>query len=202
METNQEQILHRALKFVGGLVDEDEAVEYLNLLKSGKFEETETRINHLFYLYHSWVEQMKRLDVQWFELSYNVVKKTEWNDLQINRKGPFDNILGCLCILFLMEVGIILGPLKKFYPYYYQMECIFKYGFPFRWEMPAVHQEDVLSEQKTFEAKEWISDVQALLKKLKSHCNALVHTENAETSLNANLQQLENRLTQITTLLQ
>ncbi len=170
MQNQQEQILHSALKFVGGLFGEEQAAEYIRLEQSGAFKDTENGVVSLFNMYYSWVEKIKQLDHQWYTLSLDVGKE-EWNKLQLNGKGPFDDILESLCYFFLDEVVLILGKCKRFYPYYYGMECIFKRCFPFRWELQKTNSKQLLAKKTIIQANNWISEVQYIMKTLMQHCN-------------------------------
>lgn len=171
MQFQQEQILHSALKFVGGLFDEAQVAEYNRLEQCGALEETEKGVIKLFNVYYSWVEKITQLDSQWFTLSHDVAKE-EWNKLQLNGKGPFDDILESLCYFFLDEVVLKLGRFQRYYPYYYGMECIFKGCFPFRGELPKTNSKQLLADQTIIQANNWINEVQGLMKTLLQHCNA------------------------------
>jgi hypothetical protein len=170
MQFQPEHILHSALKFAGGLFDEEQAAEYIRLEQSGALEETENKVINLFNAYYFWVEKIKQLDCQWFTLS-NDVANEERNKLQLNGKGPFDDILESLCYFFLDQVVLILGKCKRFYPYYYGMECIFKRCFPFRSELPKTNSKQPLAKKTIILANNWISEAQGLMKTLMQHCN-------------------------------
>ena len=170
MQFQREQILHSALTFVGGLFDEEQAAEYICVEQSGGLEEIENGVINLFNEYYSWVEKIKQLDRQWFTLSHDLAKE-EWNKLQLNGKGPFDDILESLCHFFLDQVVLILGKCNRYYPYYYGLECIFKSGFPFYRELPRTNTKKSLANQTVIQANNWISEAQDLMKTLMQHCN-------------------------------
>jgi hypothetical protein len=197
MQFQQEQTLHSALKFVGGLFDDEQAAEYIRLERSGALEETENGVINLFNVYYSWVENIKQLDCQWFTLSYDVAKE-EWNHLQLNGKGPFDDILESLCYFFFDQVVLILGKCKRFYPYYYRMECIFMRGFPFYRELPKTNTKQSLDDQIVIQANNWIREAQDLMKTLLQHCSdTKLPFEDSMHSLINKIHHLENEIGKI-----